>query len=158
MQIRCDQMQERTWAKDPGTMPTYLSIQVLLPNSSGSGTRSWEGSGGGGGGEGRIKQQSATDHRGVIGPTQNQNIRSRVGQATTEQRDWQAHAKFRHETRQNASQRSHFSFQPNPCVQFFPGLSRLCPGLSGWLSGSWACQQLRQFPALHAVCPMFAFC
>lgn len=28
--------------------------------------------------------------RGVIGPTLNQNIRSRVGQATTRQRDWQA--------------------------------------------------------------------
>lgn len=112
-----------------------------------SGTGHWvtgsEAGGQTGGGQGRRRGKQppqggsraikVAGQRGVIGPTQNQNIRSRVGQATTRQRDWQAHAKFRHETRQNTSQRSHFPFQPNPCVQFFPGLSHLCPGLSGCL-------------------------
>lgn len=176
MQCKSDaiKMRERAWGKNPGTMPTYLFSRPCRANPSGSGRvvldTGSEAGGQTGGGQGRRRGKQppqggsraikVAGQRGVIGPTQNQNIRSRVGQATTRQRDWQAHAKFRRETRQNASQRSHFPFQPNPCVRLYPGLSRLCAG-PVWLSGSWACQQLHQFPTLpglHAVCPMFAFC
>lgn len=148
MQCKSDaiKLQERAWGRNPGTMPTYLFSRPCRANPNGSGSvalalavrqAETEVESKEGGGENspprRIESNQVAGQRGVIGPTQNQNIRSRVGQATTRQRDWQAHAKFRHETRQNASQRSHFPFQPNPCVQLFPGLSRLCAGLSGCL-------------------------
>lgn len=169
MQIRCDQNARKSMgAGIPGRCPLIYSpglveqtqmavAAVALGTGSEAGRqrrrgRKEEGK--------RAHQEDRVQSRrrsasGVIGPTQNQNIRSRVGQATTRQRDWQPTLNFAHETRQNASQRSHFPFQPNPCRQLFPGLSCLCAGLSGCLDPGLA-QQLHQLPALQYA--MFAFC
>lgn len=149
MQCKSDaiKMQERAWGENPGTMPTYLSrpcrakLKVAVALGLGLGVavrRRWRGRRRRGKERPEDQAVQVAGQRGVIGPTQNQNIRSRVGQATTTQRDWQATLKA-HETRQNASQRYHFPFQPSPCpcMQLFPRLSTqvfcLCDVPSGCL-------------------------
>lgn len=175
MQCKSDaiKMQERAWGENPGTMPTYLSrpcrakLKVAVALGLGLGVavrRRWRGRRRRGKERPEDQAVQVAGQRGVIGPTQNQNIRSRVGQATTTQRDWQATLKA-HETRQNASQRSHFPFQPSPCpcMQLFPRLSILSArvpvsvlgSLGVWLVWVLACQQLHQLPALQQA--MFAF-
>lgn len=109
MQCKSDaiKMQERAWGKNPGTMPTYLFSRPCREKPKWQWQR-WHWAlavrqADRGGGEGRrrgkeptrrIESNQAAGQRGVIGPTQNQNIRSRVGQATTRQRDWQPTLNF----------------------------------------------------------------
>lgn len=108
-------------------------------------------------------EDQAVSQRGVIGPTQNQNIRSRVGQATTRQRDWQATLKA---LKQDKMHLNGPIFHSNPthvpcaagtvhpgicCMRvFFPRLSCLSVCLSVcWAVWVLACQHLHQLPALQ---------
>lgn len=154
MQCKSDaiKMQERAWGKNPGTMPTYLSSQALSNRLKWQWQWQWHWQRGGGGGEGgggersprRIKQ--SVSEASLAPPRIKTSVRGLVKQQQDNATG--SHAKSL-ETRQNASQRSHFPFQSNPYTLY----SMMLP--KAILSACWAVWAVRILTCQHTAVGMF---